>query len=236
MRCPFCQADDDKVVDSRPAYEGAAVRRRRECLKCGHRFTTFEIVEKTPIVVVKRDGKREAFDRQKIVAGVLRACEKRPVTLEEVERVVQFVEKTLYNNMEREVSSLKIGEMVLKKLKELDEVATLLRPEDRVRLLAIDDTVQQVWTFRDPSSLDVTHLSHDGQSSLYDALATALIKLTLAILAATPVHAAVKVVTTTETLAWAVRTIGGSQVRVSSPPGDSTLTTSAPRSPSSMLA
>jgi transcriptional repressor NrdR len=123
MLCPFCAHIESKVVNSRQSAKGDAIRRRRECLKCGHRFTTFEVVEKVPIIVIKRDGKREVFDRQKVTAGILRACEKRPVTLEEVERVVQFVEKTLYNNMEKEVSSLKIGEMVLKKLRELDEVA-----------------------------------------------------------------------------------------------------------------
>jgi transcriptional repressor NrdR len=123
MLCPYCAHVESKVVNSRQSPKGESIRRRRECLQCGHRFTTFEVVEKTPIVVIKRDGKREAFDQQKIVQGVLRAVEKRPVTLDEVERVVQFVEKTLYNQMEKEVSSLKIGEMVLKKLKELDEVA-----------------------------------------------------------------------------------------------------------------
>jgi transcriptional repressor NrdR len=123
MLCPFCGHLESKVVNSRQAPKGDSIRRRRECLKCGHRFTTFEVVEKVPIMVIKRDGRREAFDRQKVAGGVLRACEKRPVTLEEVERIVQFVEKTLYNNMEKEVSSLKIGEMVLKKLRELDEVA-----------------------------------------------------------------------------------------------------------------
>jgi transcriptional repressor NrdR len=123
MLCPFCAHIESKVVNSRQSAKGDAIRRRRECLKCGHRFTTFEVIEKVPIIVIKRDGKREVFDRQKVTAGILRACEKRPVTLEEVERIVQFVEKTLYNNMEKEVSSLKIGEMVLKKLRELDEVA-----------------------------------------------------------------------------------------------------------------
>lgn len=123
MLCPFCAHMESKVVNSRQSAKGDAIRRRRECLKCGHRFTTFEVIEKVPIIVIKRDGKREVFDRQKVTGGVLRACEKRPVTLEEVERIVQFVEKTLYNNMEKEVSSLKIGEMVLKKLREVDEVA-----------------------------------------------------------------------------------------------------------------
>lgn len=123
MLCPFCAHTESKVVNSRQSPKGESIRRRRECLQCSHRFTTFEVIEKTPIVVIKRDGKRESFDRQKIVSGILHACQKRPVTLDEIERVVQFVEKTLYNNMEKEVSSLKIGEMVLKKLRDIDEVA-----------------------------------------------------------------------------------------------------------------
>ena len=123
MLCPFCGHLESKVVNSRQNPKGDAIRRRRECLQCAHRFTTFEMIEKTPIVVVKRDGKRESFDREKIIKGVLRACEKRPVTMEEVERIVQTVEKNLHNNMEKEVSSLKIGEMILKQLRALDEVA-----------------------------------------------------------------------------------------------------------------
>lgn len=123
MLCPFCSHLESKVVNSRQSPKGESIRRRRECLKCGHRFTTFEMVEKVPIMVVKRDGRREAFDRQKMAGGIIRACEKRPVTLEEVEKVVLFVEKSLHNNMEKEVSSLKIGEIVLKKLREIDEVA-----------------------------------------------------------------------------------------------------------------
>lgn len=123
MLCPFCGHLESKVVNSRQNPRGDAIRRRRECLECSHRFTTFEMIEKTPIIVVKRDGKRETFDREKVMKGILRACEKRPVTVEEVERVVQTVEKTLYNNMEKEVSSLKIGEMTLQQLRTLDEVA-----------------------------------------------------------------------------------------------------------------
>lgn len=123
MLCPFCSHLESKVVNSRQSPKGESIRRRRECLKCGHRFTTFEMVEKVPIMVIKRDGRREAFDRQKMAGGIIRACEKRPVTLEEVEKVVLFVEKSLHNNMEKEVSSLKIGEIVLKKLREIDEVA-----------------------------------------------------------------------------------------------------------------
>ncbi len=123
MLCPFCGHLESKVVNSRQNPRGDAIRRRRECLECAHRFTTFEMIEKTPIVVVKRDGKRAGFDREKIIKGILHACEKRPVTLDQVERIVQTVEKDLYNNMEKEVSSLKIGELILKELRGLDEVA-----------------------------------------------------------------------------------------------------------------
>ncbi len=123
MLCPFCGHLESKVVNSRQNPRGDAIRRRRECLECSHRFTSFEMIEKTPIVVVKRDGKREAFDREKIIKGILHSCEKRPVTVDQVERVIQSVEKELYNQMEKEVSSLKIGEMVLKQIREIDEVA-----------------------------------------------------------------------------------------------------------------
>jgi len=123
MLCPFCGYLESKVVNSRQNPRGDAIRRRRECLECGHRFTTFEMIEKTPIVVVKRDGKREAFDREKVIKGMLRACEKRPVAMDDIERLVQSVEKSLHNSMEKEVSSLKIGELVLKQIRRLDEVA-----------------------------------------------------------------------------------------------------------------
>lgn len=123
MLCPFCGHLESKVVNSRQNPRGDAIRRRRECLECAHRFTTFEMIEKTPVMVVKRDGKRETFDREKVIKGVLRACEKRPVTIDDIEMVVQNVEKTMHNNMEKEVSSLKIGEMVLKQLRAVDEVA-----------------------------------------------------------------------------------------------------------------
>lgn len=123
MLCPFCGHLESKVVNSRQNPRGDAIRRRRECLECGHRFTTFEMIEKTPIIVVKRDSKREAFDREKVIKGVLRACEKRPVTMDEIERLVQNVEKNLHNSMEKEISSLKIGELTLSQLRGLDEVA-----------------------------------------------------------------------------------------------------------------
>lgn len=123
MQCPYCGNVKDKVVNSRLCQNGESVRRRRECLSCRRRFTTFEVIEKIPLMVIKRDGKREAFDPQKILNGILKACEKRPVALQDIEKIVDFVEKTLYNEMDKEVSSLKIGEMVLKRLKDLDEVA-----------------------------------------------------------------------------------------------------------------
>ncbi len=123
MQCPYCGNVKDKVVNSRLCQNGESVRRRRECLSCRRRFTTFEVIEKIPLMVIKRDGKRETFDPQKILNGILKACEKRPVALQDIEKIVDFVEKTLYNEMDKEVSSLKIGEMVLKRLKDLDEVA-----------------------------------------------------------------------------------------------------------------
>ena len=123
MQCPYCGNVKDKVVNSRLCQNGESVRRRRECLSCRRRFTTFEVIEKIPLMVIKRDGKRETFDPQKILNGILKACEKRPVALQDIEKIVDFVEKTLYNEMDKEVSSPKIGEMILKRLKDLDEVA-----------------------------------------------------------------------------------------------------------------
>ncbi len=123
MQCPYCGNVKDKVVNSRLCQNGESVRRRRECLSCRRRFTTFEVIEKIPLMVIKRDGKRETFDPQKILNGILKACEKRPVALQDIEKIVDFVEKTLYNEMDKEVSSLKIGEMILKRLRDLDEIA-----------------------------------------------------------------------------------------------------------------
>jgi len=123
MRCPFCSYKEDKVVDSRATAESAAVRRRRECLKCGKRFTTYEYVEELSLLVIKKDGRREAFDRQKILAGIIRACEKRPVSVEKMEGIVTQVERAIQKKSEREVSSRRIGELVMEKLKTLDDVA-----------------------------------------------------------------------------------------------------------------
>ena len=123
MKCPHCGYTESKVLDSRPADEGACIRRRRECLSCQTRFTTYERLETAPLVVVKKDGSRQAFDRAKILAGIVRACEKRPVTLSDMERLTDEIEARLRSSMENEVSSGVIGEMVMEGLKSVDEVA-----------------------------------------------------------------------------------------------------------------
>lgn len=123
MKCPFCGFLDSKVVDSRPAEDGASIRRRRECLSCHKRFTTFEVMETLPVVVIKKDGSRQSFDRSKLLNGMIRACEKRPVPFETLERIVGEIEQVLQNEMTREVPSERIGEMVMDRLKDVDEVA-----------------------------------------------------------------------------------------------------------------
>jgi len=123
MKCPFCGYKEDKVVDSRATGEESAVRRRRECLKCGKRFTTYEYVEEVSLLVIKKDGRREAFDRKKILAGIIRACEKRPVSVEKMENVVVQVEHSIQKKSDREVLSSRIGELVMERLKAIDDVA-----------------------------------------------------------------------------------------------------------------
>ena len=123
MRCPFCQALGSRVIDSRSTEDAKCIRRRRECSACGARFTTYERWEETPLMVVKRDGRRESFSRSKILGGVLKALEKRPVSLEEVEKMVDEVERELRSRPEREVTSVAIGEMVMERLREMGEVA-----------------------------------------------------------------------------------------------------------------
>ena len=123
MNCPYCGYKESKVVDSRPADEGSSIRRRRECLSCGKRFTTYETVESMPMVVIKRDGSRQTFDRQKLVKGMLRACEKRPVSLVQLEKIAGEIEQELQNSLEREIRTEYVGELVMEKLKNVDEVA-----------------------------------------------------------------------------------------------------------------
>lgn len=123
MRCPFCSFEESKVIDSRSADDGERIRRRRECLKCGKRFTTHEVIETVPLIVVKRDKSREVFDRNKLTAGILRACEKRPVSLEQIENIVDSIEGILQSSVDREVTSMKIGELAMEQIKEIDEVS-----------------------------------------------------------------------------------------------------------------
>ncbi|MDI9475250.1 MAG: transcriptional regulator NrdR [Natronincolaceae bacterium] len=123
MRCPFCSHHESKVVDSRPTDEGQAVRRRRECMACAKRFTTYEKIDEIPLIVVKKNGNREPYDKNKILNGVIKSCEKRPVSLQDIEKLVDGIEKQLYNTMEREITTEFIGNLVIDKIKELDEVA-----------------------------------------------------------------------------------------------------------------
>ncbi len=123
MKCPFCGQPESKVIDSRPTDEDTRIRRRRECLECGRRFTTYEIVESLPIVVVKKDSSRELFDRQKLFNGMLRACQKRPVSIEVLEKAVDEIEAQLQNSLEREIPATLIGEYAMDKLREIDEIA-----------------------------------------------------------------------------------------------------------------
>ena len=123
MKCPFCAYLESKVVDSRPADEGASIRRRRECLSCHKRFTTYETMESLPLMVVKKDGSRQSFDRNKVMNGLIRACEKRPVSFSTMEEIVNEIEQTLQNEMDREIPSARIGELVMDRLKQVDEVA-----------------------------------------------------------------------------------------------------------------
>ena len=123
MKCPFCGFADSKVIDSRPADDGSTIRRRRECLACQKRFTTYETIERLPLVVIKRDGSRQSFDKVKLLNGMVRACEKRPVSMAQLERAVDDIEAQLQNSLDREVNSITIGEYAMKALKAIDEVA-----------------------------------------------------------------------------------------------------------------
>ena len=142
MKCPYCGFADSKVIDSRPAEDGATIRRRRECLDCQKRFTTYEIIERMPLVVIKRDGSRQTFDKIKIINGLVRACEKRPVSMAQIENVASEVEQELRSRLESEVQSERIGEMVMQRLKELDEVAY-------VRFASVYRSFKDIHTFMD---------------------------------------------------------------------------------------
>ena len=123
MKCMYCGCEDSKVIDSRSADEGRTIRRRRECVQCGKRFTTYETIEDTPVLVVKTGGTRQSYDPQKVKSGIIKSCEKRPVSMEKIDKLVEDITKRIYNSMEQEISSKQIGEMVMDGLKNLDEVA-----------------------------------------------------------------------------------------------------------------
>ena len=142
MKCPFCGYSESKVIDSRPAEEGTTIRRRRECLSCQRRFTTYEIVERMPLVVIKRDGSRQSFDKMKLINGMLRACEKRPVSLNQLEQIADEIEQELQGGLEREISTVNIGEMVMSRLKDVDEVAY-------VRFASVYRSFKDINTFMD---------------------------------------------------------------------------------------
>ena len=142
MKCPFCEFEESKVIDSRPTDEGEAIRRRRECLNCAKRFTTYEKIETIPLMVIKKDGSRQMFDRQKLLNGIMRACEKRPVTTSDMEHIVNEIESATQNLLEREISSQKIGEMVMERLPAIDEVAY-------VRFASVYREFKDVSTFMD---------------------------------------------------------------------------------------
>ena len=142
MKCPFCGCEESKVIDSRPTDEGERIRRRRECTGCQKRFTTYEVIESVPVIVVKKDKSREVFDRNKLFNGMLRACEKRPVSLEKIETAVNEIEAALQNSLDREVTSVHIGELAMDKLKDLDEV-------DYVRFASVYRQFKDINTFMD---------------------------------------------------------------------------------------
>lgn len=123
MKCMYCGCEDSKVIDSRSTDDGRSIRRRRECVNCGKRFTTFETIEIAPILIVKRDGTRQQYDRNKLKNGIVRSCEKRPISMAQIDDIVSRIEKSLYNSLEEEVTSKKIGDLVMEELKQIDDVA-----------------------------------------------------------------------------------------------------------------
>jgi transcriptional repressor NrdR len=150
MKCPFCGFEESKVIDSRPTDDGERIRRRRECIDCQKRFTTYEIIESLPLIVIKKDKSRQTFDRDKLLNGMLRACEKRPVSIDILERAVNDIEASLQNSLDREVSSDKIGELAMEKIKGIDEVAY-------VRFASVYRQFRDINTFLD----ELTKLLHE---------------------------------------------------------------------------
>ncbi|MBR6208027.1 MAG: transcriptional repressor NrdR [Oscillospiraceae bacterium] len=150
MKCPYCGYTESKVIDSRPADEGNSIRRRRECLACQRRFTTYEVMERLPLVVVKRDGSRQTFDKNKLINSMLKACEKRSVALDDLEKIADDIEQELQNELEREIPTSEIGEKVMDRLRKLDEVAY-------VRFASVYRQFKDINTFME----ELTHLLED---------------------------------------------------------------------------
>ncbi|MBE6928991.1 MAG: transcriptional repressor NrdR [Ruminococcaceae bacterium] len=148
MKCPFCGDQESKVVDSRRSEDGNSIRRRRECIACQRRFTTYEIVESLPIIVVKRDGTRQSFDRNKVLNSMIRAFDKRQVDVADLDRITTEIEQTIQNTLDREVSTYKIGEMVMERLKPLDEVAYIRFASVYRRFQDVDSFLQEINRFR----------------------------------------------------------------------------------------
>ena len=150
MKCQYCSCTESKVIDSRPADEGTSIRRRRECLACQRRFTTYETIERLPLVVIKRDGSRQTFDKNKLINSMLKACEKRSVALSDLEKIAGEIEQDLQNELEREIPTSEIGEMVMKRMKDLDEVSY-------VRFASVYRQFKDINTFME----ELTHLLED---------------------------------------------------------------------------
>ena len=153
MRCQYCNCLDSKVIDSRPTEEGNSIRRRRECTRCGRRFTTYEKIELVPLLVVKRDNRREPFVAAKIKSGVIHACEKLPVSMQQIDSIVSRIEQTVYNTMEGEISSQRIGDMVMAELKQLNDVAY-------VRFAAVYRKFTDLGSFME----ELTHLINENKT------------------------------------------------------------------------
>ena len=153
MKCPYCGAEESKVIDSRPTEDSERIRRRRECLNCGRRFTTYEKIELAPLLVVKRDNRREPFDASKIKGGIIHACEKLPVSMQQIDAIVSRIEQAAYNSIDGEISSQRIGDMVMAELKELNEVAY-------VRFAAVYRKFTDLGSFME----ELTHLIAEGKA------------------------------------------------------------------------
>lgn len=156
MKCPYCEYLESKVVDSRPTDEGQAIRRRRECISCSKRFTTYEKIEEIPVIIVKKDGNRQSYDRNKLLNGILKSCEKRPVPMSVIEEIVDDIEKVLSNSLEKEITSVEVGELVMNKLKNIDEVAY-------VRFASVYRQFKDVNSFME----ELTKILDEGKKQLF---------------------------------------------------------------------